>query len=381
MDYVEKTPAPVKSLLQQVFESRVDLARAASAEFQEDVFRLAINLIRADINTLKESKAIAVKEHWRDLRELGDEIVLASFEAATHAALIDIAGPLMRWVDARGLEDAHRFDLLIANLQHALVTEAGRFEDYKGALLSELDLLRANLNQVKAKAETIREVRSDTFWDAVTVTDLERIRTELRSIMQHKLRVRQAELEPRRVDITDTNLVAETRTPYLGGQELIAYRHRVESVLAHRFESHPILARIKAGYAVSEDDLKLLASEVLKVDPQVNLIDLPDQIHIEGDLHRALRTIIGLDAEAVDEVFTAFIHLHPHLTAKQHRFVAMLKAHISTNGGLELERLYEAPFTTLSADGIDGVFSDDQIGELLAVIARINQADIRQPAV
>jgi len=45
-------------------------------------------------------------------------------------------------------------------------------------------------------------------------------------------------------------------------------------------------------------------------------------------------------------------------------------------GGLDIDRLYEAPFTTISANGIDGVFSDELIDELLDLIARFNLPEI-----
>jgi type I restriction enzyme R subunit len=60
---------------------------------------------------------------------------------------------------------------------------------------------------------------------------------------------------------------------------------------------------------------------------------------------------------------------HPHLSAQQLRFLQLLKNHIAQNGGIDLERLYEPPFTTLHASGIDGVFTEKgQIDELLLIL-------------
>ena len=162
------------------------------------------------------------------------------------------------------------------------------------------------------------------------------------------------------------------------GQELIAYRHRVEGVLKAHFRDNPILARIRAGEAVTEADLDELGRLVLLVDPQINLKHLPVQIHTRGDLHRALRSIVGLDAAAVDRAFTGFTHRHLELTAQQLRFLGMLKAHICANGGLEIDRLYEPPFTSLDPNGIDGVFEDNEevITELLDIVSRFHLPDI-----
>jgi type I restriction enzyme R subunit len=52
----------------------------------------------------------------------------------------------------------------------------------------------------------------------------------------------------------------------------------------------------------------------------------------------------------------------------------LLKAQISRYGALELERLWEAPFTTIHGDGVDGVFTQpQQVDDLLALIDTINQ--------
>jgi type I restriction enzyme R subunit len=51
----------------------------------------------------------------------------------------------------------------------------------------------------------------------------------------------------------------------------------------------------------------------------------------------------------------------------------LLKNHITKFGSIELERLYEPPFTTIDGGGLDGVFTnEEQINELLAIIASFN---------
>lgn len=377
-DYVEVDPPRQRSLMEQVFVQRVTLAAAALEEMEEVVFKEVVQLIAADIRTLQQSRTIEVRDHWRALQTLSKVEVLEEFAAGTRAALIDVVGPLMRWADLRGEEEAYRFDLLIAELQHELLRKTGRLADLKGRLLEAVDSLLKNLPQVKAKAETIKRVRSGDFWEAVTVLDLEEVRRELRSIMKHRHRRRRPQVDPRTIDVKDGGIETADHVPTLDGQELIAYRQRVEGVLREHFHANPTLARVRAGEAVSEDDLEELSRLVLRVDPQIDLKTLPIHFDTKGDLHRALRSIVGLDSGAVDEAFTSFTHKHLELTATQIRFLSMLKAHICANGGLEIERLYEAPFTTLDPDGVDGVFQDNDavIDELLDLVIRFNLPQI-----
>ena len=82
------------------------------------------------------------------------------------------------------------------------------------------------------------------------------------------------------------------------------------------------------------------------------------------------RSLVGLDPKAVEAAFTAFVHAHPRLSAQQLRFLQVLQNHIAKNGGIEIERLYEPPFTNLHAESLDGVFTDPgEVDELLAILS------------
>ena len=52
----------------------------------------------------------------------------------------------------------------------------------------------------------------------------------------------------------------------------------------------------------------------------------------------------------------------------QIQFLDMLQNHIAKYGAIELEKLYDPPFTIDHTDGIDGVFSDTEIDDLIAII-------------
>jgi type I restriction enzyme R subunit len=88
-----------------------------------------------------------------------------------------------------------------------------------------------------------------------------------------------------------------------------------------------------------------------------------------------------MDADAVNARFADFIFSHPSLTANQMSFLNLLKNHISRYGAIEIEDLYEPPFTNLHSDGLDGVFMDEKIiDELIEIIATF-QPKTRMPGV
>ena len=79
---------------------------------------------------------------------------------------------------------------------------------------------------------------------------------------------------------------------------------------------------------------------------------------------------MGLDAAAVELAFTAFVHKHPRLTSQQLRFLQVLQNYIAQNGGIEIERLYEPPFTNIHPESVDGVFTlSSDADDILAILS------------
>ncbi len=365
--YKEKQPSPQKSLLQHVFEARMAVAQAALDTMNEPVFQATVDLLVRDVRDAMDSKGIEVRDKRKELELLSNRDTVAQFAAATKADLFSIAAPLMQWRNVRGDEDAYRFDLLVARLEEAVLKGSPRVVDLKATVEAEVALLMKNQNPVKAKAEAIRSVESKEFWVTVTVPKLEEIRGELRGIMKFQQQTAYRSLQPKVYDVAEEHAVGYDRTPKLDGLDLVEYRHRVEKVLREHFMTDPTLQSIRAGKPVKDEDLEGLAKLVLQVDDKANLKHL---VHPETkqSLLDVLRGLVGLDAEAVEAAFTTFVHKHS-LSAQQLRFLQLLKNHIAHNGGIELERLYEPPFTTLHASGIDGVFTDKgQVDEILVIL-------------
>ena len=230
-------------------------------------------------------------------------------------------------------------------------------------MLDELDGLRMNLAQVRAVGPTIAEVRTADFWDGVTVPKLEEMRGQLRRVMHYRLPSTVGSLPPKVIDVPEDPALfeREEHVVQLAGLQLAAYRIRVEKVLRHLFETSETLQRIRRGQPVSESDLETLSSLVLAQDPSLDLHDLAEYYpECAGHLDQAIRGIIGLDAEAVHDRFTAFVQEHPTLGSAQIRFLGLLQNHIARYGSIEVARLYEPPFTTLHTDSIDGLFPDDE---------------------
>lgn len=366
--YKPAEPTVSKPLMQLVFEARIELAEAALQAAEPPVFELAIGLIAGDINSLPE-ESISVREKWRQKRAVARPEVLHQFDPATVQVLRGEIAPLMQWVDIRGYADAHDLNLLIARMQTDLLRQAGRFDDYKITLLDRVNSLQMHLNPVREKADTIKLVRSPSFWDAVTPEQLEHVRQELRTIIHHVATPGPGIQKAKVVDVADSLATAEKRPSSIPAVDMRVYRQEVEKLLTQHFEQEPVLQKIRRAEPVTDPELRQLVSLVLTQHPDVNLEVLREFYDTALPLDFILRSVVGLEPEAVKHRFAAFVQKHPHLTAKQTRFLGLLQNHIAKYGSIEVERLYEDPFTVVDVNGLDGVFDDDDAEEVVHIIS------------
>ena len=154
-----------------------------------------------------------------------------------------------------------------------------------------------------------------------------------------------------------------------------AYRIRVEEALLQLFATNETLQKIKQGEPVSTDDLDALNALVLLQNPDIDLNILKSFYEETAvTLDFIIRSIIGMEPEAVRGRFADFVHKHPHITAKQTRFLSLLQNHIAKYGSIEIDRLYEPPFTHVDSNGLDGVFAvESEIEELIGILHTFSQ--------
>lgn len=366
--YQPVEPVTPKSLMQRLFEARIELAEMALRATEPAVFESTVQLLEADLKSLP-ADSIAVREKWRVLRSVSQPGVLAAWAPATVAALRGEIAPLLQWVNIRGHVEAHELDLLMTQLQIERLRQSGRFDDYRIDLLDRVNNLRMHLNPVREKAELIKQIRSPRFWREVTAAQLESVRQELRTIIHHQQKPgRGAVTGPKVIDVSDGDIRAATRTSSVPVVDLKVYRKQVEDALVQLFERDPILRKIRRGEPVSPAELTSLTALVLTQNPDVRLDVLAQFFDAALPLDFILRSIVGMEPEAVKARFAAFVRRHPGLNAKQTRFLSLLQNHLARHGAIEIERLYDSPFTRVDADGIDGVFGDEQADELIALL-------------
>jgi len=317
-----------------------------------------------------------VKEKIRQKHLALNPGVLESFKPETVQALKRDLQPLMRHVPAQGQKDAFMFDDLAARLQIELLRKSLDFEKYRNVCLERLGHLQGNLNPVREKAEKIAAVKTEAFWTSAMPSTLESMRKDLRGIMQYMQPEPVGPGDgPLKVDIKSDGLqFRELDDIKLPGWDMHAYREQVQEVIAPLIESDPTVRKIRQAKPLTEADFTALASLVLTQNRNVDLNTLREFYPTEPELTVALRGIVGLDVAVVDARFEAFVQRYP-ATAMQTAFLRMLKAHLSEHGVINIERLYENPFTSLAPEGPEGIFEDpEQLEEFFHIVGQFTPA-------
>ena len=364
----EADPAPSKSILQQVFEARLILAETALSKAEADILQKVIKLIRADINALPD-ESIAVREKWKEKSSVLAKGVLEQFAPTTVICLRNDIAPLMQWIYTRDHADAYGFDLLVTNAQLEWLRQSGRFADYQDKIQERVNQLIMHLNPVMAKADTIKKVKGSDFWSKADYQSLEDMRQELRGIMHHRQKGSYDPVPPKTIDVTDGGVVIKRHAANMKSVDMQLYRQTVEETLEKLFDTSPILQKIRRAEPVTERDIDSLISLVLTQNPDVNLATLKE-FYPEAvlPLDFIIRTIIGMEPEAVEKRFAAFAQKFAD-NSKQTHFLRLLKNHIRKYGTINMEKLYEPPFTSIDSNGLDGVFDDNrQIDELIHIV-------------
>jgi type I restriction enzyme R subunit len=367
----EVEPTIPKPHTQRRYEARIELAALALSRSDLLAFDHLAKQLQQDAIALPDG-AIAVRENWQAVQQARDAKLVHQFAPVTRQLLTDTVAPLMSALDVRGQGDALRWDLLLSKAQGAAIAEPGKPNPQREEILEWVDRLPPHLNPVRAKANELKTLRSDAFWQQPTFGQLDAMREALRGIVD----LAEAPIKPPPTPTTVLDVreeVAEYRVEHrstnVKSVDFIIYRKAVQAALEPLFATDPVLQKVRRGEPITPEELDQLNSLLHTRNPNVDLATLrefyPDTA---VPLAHILRAIVGLDHEAVDAQFTAFAQSHA-LTSQQLRFLAMLKDHIRQFGAIAVAQLFDAPFNTLHAEGLGGVFPNQiQLDELVTLV-------------
>ena len=88
-----------------------------------------------------------------------------------------------------------------------------------------------------------------------------------------------------------------------------------------------------------------------------------------------VRSMVGMDRQAAKDALAGFV-AGKTLRANQIEFLDEIVNHLTEHGCMDAARLYESPYTDFNPKGADGVFSSEQVDQLISILE-----DVRKRAV
>jgi type I restriction enzyme R subunit len=313
-----------------------------------------------------------VRPHLQLVERFSRQEAWPSLSHDDHQALAATLAPLpSAYAEQQGDTDAdaRRFDLLLYTLQLTLLRSEPRFnrlQQQLRELAAQLEA-RANIPQVAAELELIRDLLRDEWWQDVGVPMLEEVRRRLRALM--------GLIEPISRDPLYTNFADElgelrelNAAVLLSRDEFQQFRLRAKNFLKVH-EDHLTMQRLRRNQPLTPGDLDELQRFLLS-----HGIGTERAIQRAGEECKGfglfIRSLVGLDRNAAKELFAAFLADGTH-TATQIRFINEILDELTSRGVMDPARLYDPPFSDLAPTGPEGLFSEaevDNICQLLDLI-------------
>ena len=267
-------------------------------------------------------------------------------------------------------ETAKRFDLIVLQLQLALLEGAKRFErlrDQVVGLAHQLET-KTTIPMVNAELELILEVQDERYWEDITLKMLEEIRLRLRSLIQF---VDKENREPIYTNFADElGMTREIQAEFVaGGVNIAQYRKKVEQfVMQHKNEQ--VIRKIRLAMPLTEEDLQKLDTFFFEADETGTREEFEKIYGEQESLSLFIRRLVGLDRRAVKEAFAAYLD-DKVFTADQIRFMNYIIEHLTRNGTMDERLLYRSPYVDIHEMGVEGVFPK-LADHIIGLIRRIN---------
>lgn len=267
-------------------------------------------------------------------------------------------------------EEAKRFDLLMLNLQLALLRAEPGFARLRDRVKEIAGLLEdiSAIPMVNQHLALIQDVQTDPWWEDVTLPMLERVRRRLRDLVgliERRQRV------PIYTDFADEmGAELDVALPGFTMGDFEKFRAKVR-VFLHAHADHVAVRKLHLNHQLTPTDLDELERMLGE-----SGIGSPEDVQRAKEESEGLglfvRSLVGLDREAAKEALSTFLQ-GKTLTANQIEFTNLVIDHLTARGFMPLERLYDSPFTDLSPQGVDGVFTSEQADELIEALQAIRK--------
>ncbi|WP_405091709.1 DEAD/DEAH box helicase family protein [Micromonospora sp. NBC_01392] len=267
-------------------------------------------------------------------------------------------------------EAAKRFDLMVLRLQLGQFRVVPGYDQLRRQVqeIASALLEQTSIPAVREQQQLLDEVAGDEWWQDVTLPMLELMRRRLRGLVRLISRAKRAIVY---TDFSDElgEIAVVALNDIRIGTDFERFRAKAQAYLrAH--EDHLALQKLRRNKQLSPTDLDEL--ERMLVASGGGTEDIARVRRSSDGLGLFIRSLVGLEREAANEAFSEFL-VGRTLTANQINFIDLIVAHLTRNGAMEPERLYESPFSDIAPDP-DSIFPSADVDRLVRIINSVRDS-------
>jgi type I restriction enzyme R subunit len=363
----------IRGLTQQIFEAKLEIAltireNADSTVEQRTLGETYIDELNNAVASLNTDRFV-VKAKLRAVTEFSNKKRWASISKND---MLDINTNISDLIIPEKDDDefARRFDILILNFQLALLTAAHSTDRYVNKIsgISRDLLKKQNIPAIGLQVELLHELQTLDYWKAINVNRLDNVRICLRDLLKYLDKEKQVQVITSFEDTLDHDAM-EVHDLIPAYTALQSYKDRVESYVRSHSD-HIVIRKLKTNKPITEAEINQL-EQILFDGKTVGTKEEYVNTYGEKPLGEFVRSIVGLDVNTAQEIFAQFIQAG-NLRADQMTFINNIITHLSKNGMIEKNMLFEPPFTNVHDQGLFGFFDDAQVTNVISLIDKVN---------
>lgn len=364
-------PKPSESIVATLFKLRTDIKFALQdAKYQADEEARALHdelgaILHKQITELNRSR-LDVRRQLRQVETYSLPEAMQCLSLGDTMAIKDNIAPLFR--NSMADVSALRFDALVLKSQLAMVDDTVNAASSEKKIIDIATCLKekkASIPQVMAKMSVIEEVMSPHFWESKSLGSLERIRLELRDLLQY--------LDGGAAGQTFTVNITDVFTEDRSGVNITpirTYRRRVEDYLREHLPDDAALQKIYHLERLSDRDIKRL--EQIFWEELGSKEEFEAQTKAKPYQHNVaafIRSIIGIEQDSALEKYRELIH-GAELTRMQEEYLRTLIRYVCENGDIALTMLQQPPFSKFTVVFKDNLKSFTEYVKLISAVIR-----------
>ncbi len=352
-------------------------AKPEKGEAVDDLTR-TIDSLRGDIKKLP-LESFTVKKHLKEIREVFEE-AWWSFMTIPKIELLRMkVAPLLRFAAVGNLSEA----FFISKMERLALSLLQQKDIAQGSasVKMDIDALYQNkqLPSVAPLEGLLFNMLSATWWNNATPKDIDEAREVIAPVIKFK---RENSITPFELGLDD---IIESRKWVVvakGGQKLMVeeYKQKVEGRIQDLAAKHPTIKKLLHHEAVTLQDLieleRTLETELLSDELVLTEDNMLKAFGVRvGSLTDFLKYVLKLEhlpafTDLVQKAFDAFILEHNY-NANQTRFLRTVQTVAMQKRRLEVNDLYEPPFTNFGLNAVEKLFSEKDVEEILELTKRL----------